>query len=45
MMSAWDLHKAWPEAEFKVNVASIILSNTICHSYVKNWDLLTRDLP
>jgi hypothetical protein len=19
--------------------------NTICHSYVKNWDLLTRDLP
>ncbi|GKV24277.1 hypothetical protein SLEP1_g33909 [Rubroshorea leprosula] len=24
MMSAWDLHKAWPEAEFKVKRAAIV---------------------
>ena len=24
MMSAWDLHKAWPEAEFKVNGPPVI---------------------
>lgn len=27
MMSAWDLHKAWPEAEFKVRPRPFILSD------------------
>lgn len=29
MMSAWDLHKAWPESEFKVNGPPVISPTTI----------------
>ncbi|GKV24278.1 hypothetical protein SLEP1_g33909 [Rubroshorea leprosula] len=35
MMSAWDLHKAWPEAEFKVKRAAIVYvqHNVICYQF------------